>query len=325
MPVRAMSFSAVAESHPVDEEFRHEAFFYAGESEFLAGAGAFLEDAVEASEPVLVVVSARKIDLLRKRLKADAGNVLFADMENIGTNPARIIPAWSEFVGAFGERRLRGIGEPIWAERSSAELVECQHHESLLNVAFAGRAGFTLMCPYDTTALDEDVVDEARRSHPFIRRDGEQWTSHDYLGTHNLRRPLSKPLPEPPASSVDLVFQVGALGELRCLVGREAMAAGLSQARAEDAVAAVNEIASNSLRHAGGWGVARIWWTADALVCEVSDNGHMTEPLVGRTRPTTEAPGGRGMWMVNQLCELVQVRSFTAGTTVRMHIRRHPG
>jgi prepilin-type processing-associated H-X9-DG protein len=33
--------------------------------------------------------------------------------------------------------RLRGAGEPIWPERRPAELVECQRHESLLNVAFA--------------------------------------------------------------------------------------------------------------------------------------------------------------------------------------------
>ena len=33
---------------------------------------------------------------------------------------------------------MRGIGEPIWADRRPDELDECQLHESLINLAFAG-------------------------------------------------------------------------------------------------------------------------------------------------------------------------------------------
>ena len=62
---------------------------------------------------------------------------------------------------------LRGIGEPIWADRSPAELVECQRHEALLNLAFAGTDGFRLLCPYDAARLDRDVIEEAERTHPW--------------------------------------------------------------------------------------------------------------------------------------------------------------
>jgi anti-sigma regulatory factor (Ser/Thr protein kinase) len=275
---------------------------------------------------VLVVVSSRKIDLLREGLKADAEKVLFADMADVGMNPARIIPAWSDFVGEYGDGPLRGIGEPIWAQRSQAELVECQRHEALLNVAFAGSGDFTLLCPYDTTALDPDVIDEARRSHPFIRRQGAPSLSDDYLGIELLSRPFSHPLPEPPSSAVELEFQAGSLSGLRSLVVREALQAGLGEAGAEDAAVAVNEVATNSLRHAAGRGVLRIWRTPETLILEVTDDGHIDEPLVGRTRPRVDTPGGRGLWMVNQLCELVQVRSLPTGTSVRMHMRcRHGG
>jgi anti-sigma regulatory factor (Ser/Thr protein kinase) len=309
---------------PNEDGFRHEAFFYAGEREFVAGATGFLREAVGAAEPILVVVSARKIDLLRGQLQTDAGKVRFADMEDVGTNPARIIPAWTDFVSEHDGRPLRGIGEPIWAERSAEELVECQRHESLLNVAFAGSSDFTLLCPYDTTALEGDVVVEARRSHPLIRRHGVRSTSDDYIGTERLRSPFATPLSEPPDGCLDLAFQIGSLGGLRSLVLREAMSAGLGEGRAADAVTAVNEVASNSLRHGGGQGVLLIWQTADTFVCEVSDAGRFDEPLVGRTRPRVEAHGGRGLWIVNQLCELVQVRSFSTGTTIRMHLRRRP-
>ena len=61
-------------------------------------------------------------------------------MEVIGRNPARIIPAWRRFVADHATEDgggMRGIGEPIWAERALDELAECQLHEWLLNLAFA--------------------------------------------------------------------------------------------------------------------------------------------------------------------------------------------
>jgi hypothetical protein len=63
----------------------------------------------------------------------------------------------------------------------------------------------------------------------------------------------------------------------------------------------------------------RLWRTADALVCEVVDAGVVTDPLTGRFAPDMEEPDGRGLWMVNQLCDLVQLRSSGEGTTVRVH------
>ena len=303
--------------------FRHEAFFYAGDDEFLEGTGAFIQDAVQAEEPILVVVSARKIGLLRERLRSDAGEVHFADMEEVGTNPARIIPAWTDFASKCEDRPMRGIGEPIWAERSSAELVECQHHESLLNVAFAETTGFNLMCPYDTGALAPDVVSEAFHSHPFIRQAGAQLVSPAFVGIDELSRPLSAPLQAPPTSCTKLVFQAGTLRDLRSLVLRAAKDAGIDDERAVDTVTAVHEVASNSVRHASGGGVLRMWRSDEAFICEVSDDGLIEEPLVGRKRPEIGDHGGRGLWMVNQLCELVQLRSGPNRTTIRMHFRRH--
>jgi anti-sigma regulatory factor (Ser/Thr protein kinase) len=66
--------------------------------------------------------------------------------------------------------------------------------------------------------------------------------------------------------------------------------------------------------------VLRIWQEPGALICEVDDEGHIHDPLVGRVRPDTEEYGGRGMWLVNQLCDLVQLRSFPTGTVARLHM-----
>jgi len=51
---------------------------------------------------------------------------------------------------------------------------------------------------------------------------------------------------------------------------------------------------------------------------EFSDSGRVTDPLAGRLMPTLEQTGGRGVYLVNQLCDLVQLRSSDHGTVVRV-------
>jgi len=56
------------------------------------------------------------------------------------------------------------------------------------------------------------------------------------------------------------------------------------------------------------------------VVCEVNDDGYLQDPLVGRRRPTPDAMGGRGLWLANQLCDLVQVRNGVEGCVVRVRV-----
>ena len=222
--------------------------------------------------------------------------------------------------GIDGGGRARGIGEPIWAGRTPAELVECQRHETLLNLAFAGVPAWWLLCPYDTTGLTPEVLEEAWRSHPVVSERGDATDSAPYRGLEQAAAPFAAPLPEPPTQPPALGFGSGSLVELRELVARHAAAAGLDPARAADLVLAVDELATNSLRHGGGRGTLRIWRDHGALVCEVRDAGRIEDPLVGRARPAVDRDGGRGLWMVNQLCDLVQLRTFPSGAVVRVHV-----
>ena len=172
--------------------FRHEALLYAGPDGFLDGALPFVRAALHAEEPILVMVGPAKIDLLCEALGGDARDIAFADMQEVGANPARIIPAWRDF------------------------------------------------------------VDE----------------------------------------------------------------------RGADLVLAVNEVATNSVLHGGGEGDLLVWIERDAVVCELRDSGRFDHPLAGRVRPEPGRVGGHGLWLANQVCDLVQVRSFPTGTVVRLHLRR---
>jgi anti-sigma regulatory factor (Ser/Thr protein kinase) len=311
----------VAATTPATEAFRHEALLYDGTDDLVRRAVPFVRAGIERDEPVMVAVRAATLERLRDALGADAAAVRLVDMEKIGRNPARIIPAWREFarVNARPGRALRGIGEPIWSGRSEAELVECQLHESLLNVAFADVADFHLLCPYDTSALAPEVVHEALCSHPHVAADEGEGPSRHFRG---LDVELDGPLPRPPARARTLAFDAASLREVREVVARCAAHAGLSDERRDDAVVAVHEAVTNSVRHGGGMGVLRLWSDDDGLLADVRDRGHIRDPLVGRHGPHAAQLGGWGLWIANQVCDLVQIRTRPSGTVVRLLLRR---
>jgi anti-sigma regulatory factor (Ser/Thr protein kinase) len=303
--------------------FHHEAVFYEGDDQFVDHSLAFVREGLARSEPVLVMVGERKLGLLRDALASKAADVHLVNMEVVGRNPARIIPAWSRFVaenaGTAGS--MRGIGEPIWADRTPSELSECQLHESLINLAFETADDFRLVCPYDLATLPEHVIAEARRSHPVLSFDGTENVSPDYCGIDQAAAGFATPLAEPPAEAEEITVTLPALRAARRLVWRRAEEGGLGE-RAEDFMLSVNEVLSNSIQHTGEGGTLRLWLDDDGLVCEVRDHGHIAQPLIGRQEPGIGQIGGHGMWLVNLVCDLVQVRSSDQGSTIRMRMNR---
>jgi anti-sigma regulatory factor (Ser/Thr protein kinase) len=107
---------------------------------------------------------------------------------------------------------------------------------------------------------------------------------------------------------------------VRDFVVERAHSAGFDGDRLANLVLAANELATNSLRHAGGAGVLRTWEEDGTFFCEVRDGGRIEDPLAGRDRPSDLIGGGRGLWMVNHLCDLAQVRSSAAGSVIRVHM-----
>lgn len=300
--------------------FSHEAFFYGDAAGFVSGTLAFVEDGLAAGEDVMVALPAERLELLRSALGAGAPRVVLADMADMGRNPARIIPAWRAFVhaGRASGRRVRVVGESIWNGRGAAEVVECQLHEVLLNVAFDGPPAWRLLCPYDTVSLPADVLDEARRSHPYLHEPGRSCPS-DMFEPRAGSGLLTGELPERPAAARTLSFDADSLPEARSTVAGWALEV-LPEAAATDLVLAVHEVAANSVRHGGGNGRLHCWRDGDAFVCEVHDRGMLPRPLLGRETPPVDGEVGRGLWLANQLCDLVQLRTSVDGTVVRLRL-----
>jgi anti-sigma regulatory factor (Ser/Thr protein kinase) len=306
--------------------FRHDALLYAGPQQFVARTAAFVRDGLEREQPVLVAVIEPRRSMLREELGQDAKHVEFLDMAAVGRNPARIIPAWQRWVERHRDsgRGFRGIGEPIWAERSPQALVECQIHEQLLNTAFDDGPAWWLLCPYDTEALPDPVIGRAHETHPGVLDGGDYQRSTRYP-TEELGLPalFAMPLPEPDPTHLlyERSFVLEDLGDLRDALHAHTQALGVPQERAADLVLAVNELATNSIRHGGGHGSLRVWHEQGGIVCEVRDRGLVDDPLIGRRRPHPDHPGGAGVWLANQLCDLVQIRSTPeTGTVVRVQL-----
>jgi anti-sigma regulatory factor (Ser/Thr protein kinase) len=303
-------------------DFRHEARFYDGDEGFVKGVAPFILDGVHMDEAVLVLVNSAKLDVLRSELNGVGDRVLFADMAEVGRNPARIIPVWREFLDhhAVDGHSVRGVGEPIWAARSASELVECQRYEALLNIAFVGSSSWRLLCPYDTGSLPQAVLDEVARSHPIVGDGGGEWSSHNFRFEQLSASHLTDELAEPARCLEDLVVGPEQLARLRGVVSARSKQFGMDKNRADDLTLAVHEIAANSVLHGGGVGAFRLWREAKSLVCEIRDSGRLEQPLVGREHPELDGDGGRGLWLANQLCDLVQIRSFRSGSVVRLHM-----
>lgn len=304
--------------------FRHEAMPYPDTGDLVGLVASFLEPALRAGDPALVVLDAAKGDDLRAALGPAGRAVTVCDVRAAGGNPAHLLPILRSFVDANAGRPLWGVSEGLWPGRSTCEVVEYLQHEVLLNSALADVPSFTLLCPFDRSSLPEGAVADAVDRHPSVRIAGSSRPNVGFLDIDDATL-LADPLPAPPGDARVLPFTDADLPAVRGHVAAVAQSLGFSREQVGDVVLAVDEVATNSYRHGGGAGTLRTWEPdGGGLTCEIRDGGRFSDPMVGRRRPPVDQIGGRGLWIANQLCDLVQVRSTGAGTVVRLYARRDP-
>jgi anti-sigma regulatory factor (Ser/Thr protein kinase) len=319
--------SAVAEPRePVEQlgpagspdPFVHPALFYGDEREYLAGTVSFIRAGLEAGDPVAVSVPEENLALIREELGADAAAVRLMNMREAGRNPGRIIPG---VLRAFADaqppgRRVRIIGEPIWAGRSDTEYPACVQHEALINAAFAGRT-VSILCPYDTRRLAPHVIADAYATHPTVIHagTGPEAGSGAYAPDDVVAR-YNEPLPPVPGVP-PFPFDAESLSHARHLATDMGAQLGLTGVRLQDLAIVTAELTTNSVVHGGGSGTLRVWAEDGHVLCEVRDKGRLTDPLAGRRPASRDQRGGRGLLMVNLVADLVRTHTGPEGTTVR--------
>lgn len=290
---------------------QHTALPYSGPGGFVTAAIDVVRAALDADELPVVLAEPHEITAVRKAVGARREDVLGFDMAVGGRNPARLLPALRHFLDEHPDRQLVCVSEPVKADVPSAVVGEVELHELLLGHPAFHSWNCRLTCAYDVERLPAGVADMMAAAHAVPPADP----------LSKVERARSEPLPPRPMNSEELGVDMTTLSALRGFIQGRAERAGLDDERVDDLVYAVNEAVTNAICH--GEGRARVsFWTDDSsVICEVRDRGFIRDPLAGRIAPDADRHSGRGLWLVNQLCDLVQLRSSPAGTTLRLHIQ----
>jgi hypothetical protein len=305
------------------QSYRHEAFLWRGQADFAQGLVPFVRDGLDAGEAVMVAVIPEHAEWIRNGLGRRAGQVHFVDMIELGRNPARIIPAWQDFLDDWSGRGrpARGIGEPIWVGRRPEEIVESQLHEALLNLAVDPRLPFWLVCPYDAAQLGAEVIAEAGRSHPVLATASSYQGSPSYRGQAHALELFTADLcavDDHPAEAV--VVDEATMQATAEWVALQAASADLWSHRVLSLTDVVRRLSIESLGRGAEQVHIQLWNEPDVLICDVTDYTVTDDLLIGRRAPHSDQPDS--LWFANQVCDLVQARSNERGTTIRVHVRK---
>jgi MEDS: MEthanogen/methylotroph, DcmR Sensory domain/Histidine kinase-like ATPase domain len=310
------------------QPFTHPAVFYRDTPGYLAATVPFVLGGHTLDEPVAVAVPGPNLRVIQQELAARGGRVdqvRWLDMTDAGRNPGQIIPSvLRAFADRHAGRRVRIIGEPIWAGRSHDEYSACVQHEALINAAFAGLPA-TILCPYDAQRLLLLVLADAAATHPILV-DADPWRhqwrrSRGYAPAHIVDT-YNQPLPVPATAREFRPVATGQLSRVRDWAARLAWNLGLLVERIHDIMFVVNELVTNSIEH--GTGTPRVWsWTTDtALIFQTVNLGHLNDPLVGRRPAVPGQARGRGVLAVNALADLVRVHTTRDHVTFRVYFHR---
>jgi CheY-like chemotaxis protein len=176
----------------------HEALVYSTVEDFLAAALPFVREGVEGEESLLVVTKERNLTALREALGRKADGVDFVDSTTWYRSPPKTLEAYDRYVRTRldeGAGRVRIIGEPVWPTKSTRAVAEWKRYESALNVAWASTPAW-VVCPYDANELPEDIVADAKRTHPVLRTDRGARPSLGYTDPEIFVRDLGLELSE---------------------------------------------------------------------------------------------------------------------------------
>jgi anti-sigma regulatory factor (Ser/Thr protein kinase) len=301
----------------------HQALLFDSPEQFLATAVPFITEGVHRGDTVLAVTSADNTRRLRERLNGTADQVTFLEPAGWFDSPGRTLDAHHRRIDALASDSafLRVIGEPVWADRDDLETSEWGRYESVVNVALADCRAW-VMCGYDSSALAGAIVEDARRTHPRLAVGTASEISAEFTEPASYYASRDTPLAPYPPSGVEWIPISADLAPVRRFVADHAPRLGVAADRVDDYILAVNEIATNVLRHGGGTGEARMWATDRRVVCEITDAGTATGNFLGFLRADPRSEQGHGLWIARQICDLLEMRTGPSGTTVRLHLRR---
>lgn len=297
--------------------FRHEAFLYESDDEFVGQMAAFLGAGLDEGASGLAVTTRSNCALLRDALGAASERVRFVNRDDWFFRPAKTIAAYDATLTGLardGAASIRVVGEVQFGP-TAEEWREWTAYEAILNRALAEHPAW-FVCPYDRRALPEQVVEDAARTHPEVLTETRQ-TSARFASPEETVRDLT-PAHEP----LDELRALPLAGDpvtFRERLAAELAAAKVPETKAVNMLVAANEIIVNAFRHGGGAEEMRAGLVDGHFVCEISDRGPgLDDPLAGYLPPNLELGRGAGLWTARQLTSRLELIPGAEGLTVRL-------
>jgi anti-sigma regulatory factor (Ser/Thr protein kinase) len=306
--------------------FVHSALIYRSQQEYLDSVVRFVGDGLARDDAVLVAVPRDKLDSLHDALVGSGGGfpaeLRMADIAEVGRNPSRFMAMEGSFVDEHPGRGVRIVSQLAWPGRTDDEFVACIEHEALVNGALEGYPA-TVLCLFDACRLHDDVLADARATHPLLWRSGALYRSAEFAPDDVLDR-CNQPLAAKPGAVTYMVRKSADLRPARSFAVNYAGWVGMSQDGIEDLQLIATELATNSLMYTDGACRLAFWRQDEHLVCEARDTGRLHDPLAGRLDPGPSGPASRGLFLVNAVSDLVRTHTTSGGTTIQAYLRFDP-
>ncbi len=302
-----------------EHEMRHDLLVYDSDDGFASYVALFVEEGIEAGQPVVVVTDGRRRAVLTDTLSgSDAAAMTFLDRDQIYTRPEAALAAYDATLQALlgeGAEAIRVYGELPFC-REPEQKVVWQRYEAIFNHVFAGQPVW-VTCGYDARLLPPHVVDDARRTHREVHAHGWRENPH-YESAGEVVRSLA-----PTADALTGLRSLPLIedeGTFRRLLERELARDGVSADAATRMLTASLAVLVNAQRHGGGLRGLRAGRTEDLFVCEITDGGRgLDDPFAGYTPPHTPADPA-GLWTARQLTTRLDLLSSDSGLTVRLWV-----
>ena len=314
---------AVAETPHEAGDVHHSVLLPRTTGELVEAVVPYVRAGLARGDAVQVNLVARRVADVEAALGADAERVCFTDTDAWQPSPGRRLRALEDALAAVRAQggHLRLVGECAWPIGMPAALVaEWERYDAVLNEALAGEP-IELLCVYDAASLPAAVLEHAARLHP---EHGVAPASPNgsVVGAATLAAELAPEALAVPGGAEAVSGSIRPPAG-RAFVRSTSLFAQLDDAVRQDLLVMVSELVTNAWRAAASSVGIAFWRAAHGLVLQVDDDGTgLGDLLAGYRRPPTSAEGGRGLWIIRQLADAVEVASSPGRTSLRAHVAR---
>ncbi|MEP7113921.1 MAG: sensor histidine kinase [Ilumatobacteraceae bacterium] len=283
----------------------HETAVYGSDDELLDIVLPFLRGGLDAGEPVVVTFAEHNAALAKRALGRQTDQIRFVSGADQYARPATTIRNYRDMFAEFvaeGAQQIRVVGD-VPHTGTGFDWHDWVRYEAAINRAYDD---FPLwgLCPYDTRLAPADVLDHVARTHPHVATaDGRHHRNPHFEDPAEFWHRLE--CPPHHDRSPDIALIEPTMREARQCFATAARDAGLSVDEQEAVALAVSELVTNAIEHGSPPVLVEGWVQQGRVEIAVVDGGNgPSAPFTGLV-PASGRAGGRGLWIVNQICDSV--------------------